>query len=133
MPSFPKSASAAILAIVIAASATPAAQTPLSAGEAPALSEPSALSQAFVAAMRRVHLNLPEPPDSPALQAYAIYDYLIVARLRRDLSQQPGTDLDATIDAFLQTHAGEPVARALHREWLASLAERRRWDWFLPR
>jgi len=133
MPSFPKSAPAAILAIFIAASASSAAQPPQAAGEAPAVGEASALSQAFVAAMRRVHLNLPEPPDSPALQAYAIYDYLVVARLRRDLSQQPGADLDATIDAFLQAHAGEPVARALHREWLVSLAQRRRWDWFLPR
>ncbi len=99
----------------------------------PAGAEPAALSQVFVAALRRVRLNLPEPPDSPALQAYAIYDYLVAARLRRDLSQQPGADLDARIDAFMQAHAGEPVARALHRDWLESLALRHRWDWFLPR
>src|SRR5271166_3148205 len=133
MSSFPKSAPAAILAIFIAQSASSATETPPSAGAPPTGSEASALSQAFVAALRRVRLSLPEPPDSPALQAYAIYDYLVVARLRRELSQQPGADLDATIDAYLQAHASEPVARALHREWLASLAERRRWDWFLPR
>ncbi len=80
-----------------------------------------------------MRLNQAEPPDQAALQAYPIYDYLIAARLRRDLSQQPSADLDAKIDTFLQAHAGEPVVRAVHRDWLESLALRRRWDWFLPR
>ncbi|HMD75002.1 MAG TPA: transglycosylase SLT domain-containing protein [Steroidobacteraceae bacterium] len=95
--------------------------------------EPPALSQQFIAALRRVRLNLPEPPDTPALQAYVIYDYLVAARLRRDLSQQPSADLDTTIDTFLQAHAGQPVGHALLHDWLESLALRRRWDWFLPR
>ena len=33
----------------------------------------------------------------------------------------------------MQSHSAEPVTRALRREWLASLAQRGRWDWFLPR
>jgi soluble lytic murein transglycosylase len=85
--------------------------------------------------MQRVRLNVeaPDPPDSAALKAYPIYDYLAAARLRRDLTWTPGADLDSAIDAFLRAHEGQPVTRALRRQWLASLAERRRWDWFLPR
>ena len=78
-------------------------------------------------------LNAPEPPDSPALQAYPIYDYLVAARLRRDLTFTPNEELDAAVDAFVRAHEGQPVVRTLRRQWLASLAERRRWDWFLPR
>lgn len=87
----------------------------------------------FMAAMQRVRLNMPEPPDSPALEKYAIYDYLAAARLRRDLSYSAGDELDATVDAFLRAHAGQPVERSLKHQWLLSLAQRRRWDWFLPR
>ncbi len=83
--------------------------------------------------MQRISVHVPEPPDSPALQAYVIYDYLLAARMRRDLELKPGEDLDATIDAFLQAHGQQPVARNLRHDWLVSLAERRRWDWFLPR
>src|ERR1700722_7927256 len=57
--------------------------------------------QAFVAAMQRIRLHLPDIQDSPALEAYVIHDYLVAARLRRDLAIRPGDDLDAAIDAFL--------------------------------
>jgi soluble lytic murein transglycosylase len=87
----------------------------------------------FMAAMQRVHQKTPEQPDSRALQAYVIYDYLVAARFRRDLDLKPGEDLDAAIDAFLQAHTGQPVARNLRTDWLTSLANRHRWDWFLPR
>jgi soluble lytic murein transglycosylase len=87
----------------------------------------------FTAAMQRVRQRLPEQPDSPALQAYVIYDYLIAARFRRDVDLKPGDDLDTAIDPFLQAHTGQPVARNLRTDWLTSLANRRRWDWFLPR
>jgi soluble lytic murein transglycosylase len=88
-----------------------------------------------MAAMQRARMNVDatQPPDSAALKAYPIYDYLVAARLRRDLTWRPNDDLDPTIDAFLRAHEGQLVARALRRQWLASLAERRRWDWFLPR
>ena len=92
-----------------------------------------AARQEFVGAMQRVRLHQPDLPDSPALQSYAIYDYLTAARLRRDLSAAPDEKLDAAIDTFVRQRAGQPVARALKRDWLASLAVRRRWDWFLPR
>ena len=91
------------------------------------------LQAEFTAAMQRVRQRLPEQPDSPALQGYVIYDYLVAARFRRDLDLKPGDDLDAAIDTFLQAHTGQPVARNLRTDWLTSLANRRRWDWFLPR
>jgi soluble lytic murein transglycosylase len=99
----------------------------------PTPSAQAVTSQEFIAAMQRIRQRVSEPPDSRALQAYVIHDYLIAARLRRDLELKPSEELDATIGAFLQAHAGQPVARNLRGEWLASLADRRRWDWFLPR
>src|SRR5258707_4586637 len=48
----------------------------------------------FMAAMLRVRLRQPDVPDSPALQHYAIYDYLVAARLRRDLSVSANENLD---------------------------------------
>ena len=83
--------------------------------------------------MRRVPTHQPAPPDSSALKAYPIYEYLVAARLGRDLAASPNDETDTVIDAFLRAHAGQPVAHTLRHQWLASLAERRRWDWFLPR
>jgi soluble lytic murein transglycosylase len=92
-----------------------------------------AVRDEFVAAMQRIRLHQSDNPDSAALEHYAIHDYLVAARLRRDLAAGADDNLDMTIDAFLRTHAGQPVRHGLHRDWLASLAQRRRWDWFLPR
>jgi soluble lytic murein transglycosylase len=104
------------------------------AGGPPAtVADPDGARQEYVAAMQRVRLNLPETPDSSALEAYAIHDYLVAARFRRDLIKKPDEGLDTAIDVFLQARAGQPVTRGLRRDWLASLAQRRRWDWFLPR
>jgi soluble lytic murein transglycosylase len=49
------------------------------------------------------------------------------------LSLAPDEHLDAAVDAFLVSHTGQLVARGLRRDWLVSLAQRHRWDWFLPR
>jgi soluble lytic murein transglycosylase len=98
-----------------------------------AVPDQDAVRQDFTAAMQRVRQRLPEPSDSPALEAYAIHDYLVASRLRRDLAVNPSEDLDIVIDAFLRAHAGQPVSHGLRREWLAGLADRKRWDWFLPR
>jgi len=97
---------------------------------APAL---PASAQAFIAAMQRVRTNLPEPPDPPALKSYPIYDYLVAARFGRDLGAAPTDEVDTAIDAFLRSHAGQPVTHALRHQWLGSLAQRRRWDLFLAR
>lgn len=94
---------------------------------------PSPAALEFMAAMQRVRMNLPEPPDSAALKAYPIYAYLVAARLRRDLTDMASEELDAVIDAFLRAHEGQPVGHSLEHQWLASLAQRRRWDWFLAR
>ena len=83
--------------------------------------------------LQRVQTKQPDLPDSPALQAYVIYDYLQAERLRRDVSQSPNEDLDSRVDAFLAEHAGQPVIRALRRDWLVSLAARQRWDLYLLR
>jgi soluble lytic murein transglycosylase len=96
-----------------------------------ARSDPAELD--FVAAMQRLKQHLPDLPDSTSLRSLAIYDYLVAARLRRDLAAGADADLDARMDVFLQAHAGQPVARTLRHDWLASLAQRGRWDWFLPR
>ena len=106
---------------------------PAAADAADPVSADSAVRQEFVAAMQRVRLHAPDAPDSSALKGYAIYDYLVAARLRRDLPVSPTEELDTVIDTFLHVHANQPVAHPLRREWLGSLAERRRWDWFLPR
>jgi soluble lytic murein transglycosylase len=106
---------------------------PLAGFGAPPPSDGQALRQEFVDAMQRVRQHQPDMADPPALKSYAIYEYLVAARLRRDLTLRPGESLDVTIDVFLQAHAGRPVAHGLRRDWLANLAQRRRWDWFLPR
>ncbi len=98
-----------------------------------AAAAPDEVRNAFVAAMQRVRQNLPDTPDSAALDAYVIHDYLVAARLRRDLTQKPDESVDSAIDSFLQAHSRQPVARGLRQSWLASLAERRRWEQFLPR
>lgn len=87
----------------------------------------------FVAAIQRARQHQADVPDSPALERYAIHDYLVAARLRRDLTLKADENLDATIDAFLRSRTGQPVTRGLRHDWLVSLAQRRRWDWFLPR
>jgi len=87
----------------------------------------------FIAAMRRVRERTAEPPDPDTLKRFPIYDYLVAARLRRDLAAMPDEPLDSKIDRFVSAHAGQPVTRALRSEWLTSLASRARWDWFLPR
>jgi soluble lytic murein transglycosylase len=123
MPIFLRSVLCAILTVVCLDSNAPCAPA-----DAAAVARDD-----FTAALRRVRLGLPELPDSQLLRSYAIYDYLRAARLQRDLAAQASAELDAAIDAFLHEHGNEPVTHALRHEWLASLAARQRWDWFLPR
>jgi hypothetical protein len=71
----------------------------------------TAAGQEFMAAMQRVRQHAPEPPDSPALEAYVLHDYLVAARLRRDVQSNPNDALDTTVDEFLKAHGAQPVAR----------------------
>src|ERR1700722_12866902 len=105
----------------------------IGAATRPPPAHPNVNPPTFRTAMQGVRLNLPEPPDSPALEAYAIHDYLVAARFRRDLSKAPADALDTAIEAFLQAHVGQPVAHDLRHDWLVNLAQRRRWDRFLAR
>ncbi|MGA8707440.1 MAG: transglycosylase SLT domain-containing protein [Steroidobacteraceae bacterium] len=92
-----------------------------------------AVRQEFMTAMQRARQPEDQVTDPAELQAYVLYDYLLAARLQRDLDLKPSDETDAAIDAFLQPRGHQPVTRALRHEWLLSLAQRRRWDWFLPR
>jgi soluble lytic murein transglycosylase len=103
------------------------------AGAAWAADTPDAIELQFTTSLQRVQAKQPDLPDSPELKAYAIYDYLQAERLRRDVSLSANEDLDSQVDAFLVQHSGQPVIRALRRDWLVSLAARQRWDLFLPR
>lgn len=88
----------------------------------------SAQRREFSAAWQRVGLNQPDLPDSAALKTYLIFDYLAVARFRRDLVTSPSDELDDRVGAFLRGHADEPVGRGLNGDWLASLTKRQRWE-----
>jgi soluble lytic murein transglycosylase len=90
-----------------------------------------AVRQEFLSALQRIRLHQPDATDSAALQSYVLYDYVLAARLRRELALRRDAGLDESIDGFLQSHPGQPVARGLRRDWLQSLAERHRWDLFL--
>jgi soluble lytic murein transglycosylase len=92
-----------------------------------------AVRQEFVQALQRVLAHQPDEPDSASLMGYPIYDYLLAARLRRDLERSAGPELDAAIDTFLQDRPQQVVGRALRHDWLISLANRARWDWLVPR
>jgi soluble lytic murein transglycosylase len=89
----------------------------------------------FRAALARVGQAGSVPVDPPALRAYAVYPYLVAARLQAALAAEPpaarNSPLDARIAAFLQRHADEPVTRALAHDWLVDLAMRRQWPTFL--
>ncbi len=94
-------------------------------------SDTPAVRALFGAALARVGEAGVPAADPPALRGYAIYPYLIAARLQSALARQSGGGVDAPLDAqiaaFLQQHRGEPVTRALARHWLLSLAMRQRW------
>lgn len=109
----------------------------LLAADAPLASTAAAdqvtVRQEFLAALQRARLPEEQATDPAELQTYVLYDYLLAARLRRDLDLKTDDEPDAAIDAFLQTRGHQPVTRALRHDWLLSLAQRRRWDWFLPR
>lgn len=89
--------------------------------------------QLFMDALKRVESGQPDLPDGAALQQYLLHDYLVAARLKRDLQRTPDDALDARIAAFLDAHADQPVSRVLRREWFLSLASRGRWEMFLTR
>jgi soluble lytic murein transglycosylase len=103
----------ATLALLIGAPTVASAQT-------------SAVQKQFADAYRIARAGTPAvTPDSDELRDYVLYPYLEAARLSRDLTA------GKAIGAFVEQHRGEPVARALRRDWLVSLGERREWKAYL--
>ena len=108
-----------------------------------AAEDPYAEGRALFMAARAAVTTLPTEPaggDPPTLRQYPLYSYLVAARLTRQLALAlpaagdttlPGLPIDDAITAFLAQEQDRPVARALRREWLSSLAERRLWSRFL--
>jgi soluble lytic murein transglycosylase len=93
----------------------------------------AAVRGVFRAALARAGEAGAVPADPPALRGYAIYPYLVAARLQTALSGEPVPDrqLDTKIASFVQEHAGEPVTSRLGRDWLVSLALRQQWQTYL--
>ncbi|HET9446680.1 MAG TPA: hypothetical protein VFO35_10500, partial [Steroidobacteraceae bacterium] len=89
-------------------------------------------------AFRKAYEQVDDPaakphPDSEALRAYPLYPYLQAARIRRalaDAGEEIGS-VDQRAQTFVMYYENEPVGRNLRRVWLASLAERNRWEQFL--
>ena len=69
------------------------------------------LARRFVQHWRAWGRQIQLPADPPALRAYAIYPYLIAARLQAALSERPSRrptpQLDASVATFLQEQRGE--------------------------
>lgn len=76
--------------------------------------------------------GVPAPgADSPDLQAYPLYPYLLAMRLQRQLRPGVTVDgLDAEIAAYFGVHGDALAGRELRRAWLNSLAERQLWPTF---
>jgi soluble lytic murein transglycosylase len=91
--------------------------------------------KAFQEAYARVSADVSGPPaeDSAELRAYPLYPYLEAARIQQALRTEAGppSETDKRADAFISAYAQDPVARAVRRAWLESLARRSLWSAFL--
>jgi soluble lytic murein transglycosylase len=74
-----------------------------------------------------------ETADGEALRAYVLYPYLRAVRLERALARAQGAwhEADDAAAEFLAQTGDAPVALALRRAWLSSLARRASWEAFL--
>jgi soluble lytic murein transglycosylase len=105
----------------------------LCAAAAAADDDPHAgVRQLFVLAYAAAEVGAPVPSavDPAALRDYPLYPYLQRSRLTRALrsASQSWTSVDDDVRAFLDAHAGEPVAAELRAAWLSSLAAREQWQ-----
>jgi len=93
--------------------------------------------QLFVLAYAAAEAGAPLPlaVEPAALRDYPLYPYLERARLTGALrgAAQGWTSTDDDVRAFLDAHAGEPVAADLRRTWLSSLGEREQWQALVER
>ena len=68
------------------------------------------------------------PQTHASLSGYVLYDYLTAADLVWQLRNNPGAELDARIQAFIDAHPRLPPAKSLERRWVYSLAGRGQWS-----
>ena len=92
--------------------------------------ELASVRQQFRDAM--AHATASDDGDSPELQRYPLYPYLQAERIRQALNGNPDTAATADRRAadFIDSYGTQPVANALRRSWLESLARREQWDSF---
>lgn len=104
-----------------------------SSGAAPSVpaAKNDAVRQEFIAAWQ--HPGASGDSDSAALRSFILYDYLVAARLRYAIQTGSGVRVDSAVEAFLSARGNDPVTRPLRHDWLIDLAQRHRWDVFLPR
>ncbi len=107
--------------------------TLVSAAAAPADTD-DAVREQFRAAYAAAAAGI-EADDSEALRAYVLYPYLRAARLARALERAAGAwhEADAAAAELVEATGDAPVAQALRRAWLSSLARRASWREFLDR
>ncbi len=89
----------------------------------------------FAYAAAEAGAPLPLSTEPAALRDYVLYPYLERARLTSALrgATQAWTSTDDDVNAFLDAHAGEPVAADLLRTWLSSLGAREQWQALVAR
>lgn len=97
--------------------------------------ETSAVRERFRAAYAAATAGTDLTDDDAELRSYVLYPYLRAARLERALgaANTAWETSDTETARFLAEAAGQPVATATHRAWLASLARRESWVAFLER
>ena len=77
------------------------------------------------------HAAAADEADSPELQHYALYPYLQAERIRQGLvNDATAAATDARAAEFISSYGTQPVANALRRSWLESLAHRNQWEAF---
>jgi soluble lytic murein transglycosylase len=93
----------------------------------------AAVRERFRAAYAAANVGVDAGGDDEALRAYMLYPYLRAARLESALAraQGPWHETDVATAEFLARAGEQPVAQALRRAWLASLARRASWESFL--
>lgn len=93
----------------------------------------AAVREQFRAAYEVAAVGIDPAADDEALRAYVLYPYLRAARLESALARAQGVwhETDVATAEFLAQTGEQPVALALRRAWLASLARRASWEAFL--
>jgi soluble lytic murein transglycosylase len=116
----------AVALFIVAIGSTAAAEP--TAGDA----RDAVVREQFIAAYASAAAGL-TTGDDEALQAYALYPYLQAARIEWALRRAAGAwhESDVAAAELLAKTGQTPVARALRRAWLTSLARRESWDAFL--